>query len=104
MSLRMTALLLASVLWYLAAANTHETADCCLTTSTKKVPHRVVRTYIIQTSDGGCRIPATVLITWRRIRLCVPPAAGNNWVAKLLRKVARRRPRKGKSRPSKKRA
>uniref|UniRef100_UPI003AAEF50F C-C motif chemokine 19b n=1 Tax=Centroberyx gerrardi TaxID=166262 RepID=UPI003AAEF50F len=94
MSVRLTALLLASVLWYLAAANTDMAVDCCLKTTNKKLSSKLVKSYSVQTPDGGCRIPATVLITQRNIRLCVPPAAGNNWVAKLIKRLQKRELRK----------
>lgn len=94
MSLRMSALLLASVLWCLAAANTDEAVDCCLETTDKKISARLVKSYSIQTPGGGCRIPATVLITRRDFRLCVPPATRKNWVHKLIKKVDKRGSRK----------
>ncbi|XP_071375459.1 C-C motif chemokine 19-like [Centroberyx affinis] len=96
MTVRLTALLLASVLWYLTAASTDTAVDCCLKTTNKKLSPKLVKSYRVQTPDGGCRIPATVLITQRNIRLCVPPAAGNKWVAKLIKRLQKREPRKGK--------
>lgn len=37
-----------------------EAEDCCLATVNKRIPHRLVKTFYIQTRDMGCRIQATV--------------------------------------------
>uniref|UniRef100_A0A8C7TRH6 Chemokine (C-C motif) ligand 19b n=1 Tax=Oncorhynchus mykiss TaxID=8022 RepID=A0A8C7TRH6_ONCMY len=101
MSLRVAALLLlASVLWSHVAASTDQALDCCLTTTDTKLPHRVVKSYRIQTVSGGCRIAATVFVTKKNLRLCAPPATKKNWVAKLIKQL-KRKSHKGKDRKGK---
>ncbi|XP_029625380.1 C-C motif chemokine 19 [Salmo trutta] len=101
MSLRLAALLLlTSVLWSHAAANTDEAMDCCLTTTDAKLPRRVVKSFSIQTVSGGCRIPATVFVTRKNLRLCAPPAKNNNWVTKLIKQL-KRKSQNGKARKGK---
>ncbi|KAM4634518.1 C-C motif chemokine 19b [Polymixia lowei] len=91
MSLWMTALfLLTSVLWNLTSAGTDEAVDCCLTTSDQRLSVRAVKSYSVQTTHGGCRIPATVLTTWKNRRLCAPPAFKGNWVGKLIKALKKR--------------
>ncbi|NP_001291006.1 C-C motif chemokine 19 precursor [Esox lucius] len=95
-----TLLLLASVLWSHVAANTGKALDCCLTTTDARIPSRMAKTYIIQTSNGGCRIPATVFITKKNRRLCAPPATKKKWVAKLIKQL-KTKLQKGKARKGK---
>ncbi|XP_062340184.1 C-C motif chemokine 19b [Osmerus eperlanus] len=89
MSFRVAALLLLTVqLWsHDVSANTDKAVDCCLSTTNRKIPQGVVQSYFIQSVSGGCRIPATVFVTKKNIRLCAPPASRNNWVARLIRKL-----------------
>ncbi|XP_055791120.1 C-C motif chemokine 19-like [Salvelinus fontinalis] len=101
MSLRLAALLLlTSVLWSHAAANTDEAMDCCLTTTNAKLPRRVVKSFSIQRVSGGCRISATVFVTRKNLRLCAPPATNNNWVTKLIKQL-KRKSQNGKARKRK---
>ncbi|KAJ7987234.1 hypothetical protein DPEC_G00336630 [Dallia pectoralis] len=98
MSLRVaTLLLLASILWGHVAANSETAVDCCLTVTNVNIPRRVVKSYIIQTVNGGCRIAATVFITKKNRRLCAPPAKNNNWVAKIINHL-KKKTQKGKAR------
>ncbi|KAJ8392785.1 hypothetical protein AAFF_G00072690 [Aldrovandia affinis] len=83
-------LLLVAVICSYAAANTEEALDCCLSTKDKNIPHRLVKTYSIQTVAGGCRIPATLFITKKGVRLCAPPAKKSRWVAKLIKRLDRK--------------
>uniref|UniRef100_A0A4W5PDQ9 Chemokine (C-C motif) ligand 19b n=1 Tax=Hucho hucho TaxID=62062 RepID=A0A4W5PDQ9_9TELE len=83
-----------------SAANTNEARDCCLTTTDNKLPRRVVKSFSIQTVSGGCRIPATVFVTRKNLRLCAPPATNNNWVTKLIKQL-KRKSQNGKARKGK---
>ncbi|XP_046873877.1 C-C motif chemokine 19b [Hypomesus transpacificus] len=96
MSFRVAALLLLTVqLWSHVSANTDKAVDCCLSTTNRKIPPDVVQSYFIQSVSGGCRIPATVFVTRKNIRLCAPPASRNNWVARLIRKLKPQTNQKG---------
>ncbi|XP_003213424.1 C-C motif chemokine 19 isoform X2 [Meleagris gallopavo] len=59
--------------------------DCCLRTSEKPIPRRIVQDYRMQLVQNGCDIPATVFITTRGKRLCAPPQAP--WVLRLQEKL-----------------
>ncbi|XP_018615482.2 uncharacterized protein LOC108938942 isoform X2 [Scleropages formosus] len=80
-------LLLALVLCSYASAFTEEAVDCCLTTSNKQIPRKVVKAYREQTTNGGCAIAATQFITVKDKTLCAPPPGRNDWVAKLIRRL-----------------
>ncbi|XP_036381856.1 C-C motif chemokine 19-like [Megalops cyprinoides] len=89
MALRGAALLLlASVLCSYVAAFTDEAQDCCLSTKDKRIPHKVVVSYKMQTVEEGCPIPATLFITKKEFRLCAPLPSGNNWVAQLISRLS----------------
>uniref|UniRef100_A0A8C9RDR2 Chemokine (C-C motif) ligand 19a, tandem duplicate 2 n=1 Tax=Scleropages formosus TaxID=113540 RepID=A0A8C9RDR2_SCLFO len=66
---------------------TEEAVDCCLTTSNKQIPRKVVKAYREQTTNGGCAIAATQFITVKDKTLCAPPPGRNDWVAKLIRRL-----------------
>ncbi|KAI1905188.1 hypothetical protein AGOR_G00013560 [Albula goreensis] len=92
-------LLLVSAFCSYASANIEEAVDCCLSTSKTHIPLHVVKTYAIQTTASGCRIPATLFITKKNLRLCAPPAKRSKWVTKLIKRFERRsksRQKKGK--------
>ncbi|XP_016413175.1 C-C motif chemokine 19-like [Sinocyclocheilus rhinocerous] len=79
------ALLILSVsLWSCTTALNDGAADCCLTTSDRRIPQRVVTSFTIQTGDGACRIPATIFVTKKGLKLCAPFPSENNWVSKLI--------------------
>ncbi|POI24487.1 hypothetical protein CIB84_011763 [Bambusicola thoracicus] len=59
--------------------------DCCLRTSEKPIPWRIVQDYRMQLVQDGCDIPATVFITAKGKRLCAPPQAP--WVLRLREKL-----------------
>ncbi|ROJ26362.1 C-C motif chemokine 19 [Anabarilius grahami] len=61
--------------------------DCCLTTSNRRIPQRVVTTFTIQTGDGACRIPATIFVTKKGLKLCAPFPSENNWFLLGFRSV-----------------
>ncbi|XP_073689572.1 C-C motif chemokine 19b [Garra rufa] len=79
------ALLILSVsLWSCTTAHNDGAADCCLTTSNRRIPKKVVTSFTIQTGDGACSIPATIFITKKNLKLCAPFPSENNWVSKLI--------------------
>ncbi|NXF34652.1 CCL19 protein, partial [Nyctibius bracteatus] len=59
--------------------------DCCLRTSEKPIPRRIVQDYRLQLVQDGCDIPAVVFITMKGKRLCAPPQAP--WVVHLQEKL-----------------
>ncbi|KAI4876354.1 hypothetical protein NFI96_017818 [Prochilodus magdalenae] len=61
-----------------------EGQDCCLTTKDKSIPRRLVKEFYMQTVDTGCRVPATVFVTKKGIKLCAPPPTKHKWVRKLI--------------------
>ncbi|XP_072514926.1 C-C motif chemokine 19b [Salminus brasiliensis] len=79
--------------WNYAGA---EGEDCCLSISKNKIPHRLVKSFYIQTADMGCKIPATVFITKKGVKLCAPPPENNNWVQKVIRNLKNRSRKKHK--------
>ncbi|KAM7415621.1 hypothetical protein PAMA_017919 [Pampus argenteus] len=54
--------------------------DCCLVTSNKHLPRSALKSYIIQEAGEGCDISATIFITKKSKRLCLPPASQETWV------------------------
>ncbi|XP_048029279.1 C-C motif chemokine 19b [Megalobrama amblycephala] len=84
MTLWAGALLIISVSLCSATAHSDGAEDCCLTTSNRRIPHRVVKTFTIQTGDGACRVPATIFVTKKGLKLCAPFPSENNWVSKLI--------------------
>ncbi|XP_043105935.1 C-C motif chemokine 19b [Puntigrus tetrazona] len=79
------ALLILSVsLWSCTTAQNDGAADCCLTTSDRRIPKKVVTSFIVQTGDGACRIPATIFVTKKGLKLCAPFPSESNWVSKLI--------------------
>ncbi|NXO01628.1 CCL19 protein, partial [Rhinopomastus cyanomelas] len=66
--------------------------DCCLRTSEKPIPRRIVQDYQLQLVQDGCDIPATVFITTKGKRLCAPFQAP--WVVRLQEKLDARSVRK----------
>ncbi|NXL83414.1 CCL19 protein, partial [Alectura lathami] len=59
--------------------------DCCLRTSEKPIPRRIVQGYRMQLVQDGCDIPAIVFTTAKGKRLCAPPQAP--WVLRLQEKL-----------------
>ncbi|NP_001289630.1 C-C motif chemokine 19b precursor [Danio rerio] len=97
------ALLILSVsLWSCTTALGDDAVDCCLTTSDRRIPQKVVTTFTLQTGEGGCRVPATIFVTKKGLKLCAPFPSQNNWVSRLIdhilgrEKPAQKRPRKSK--------
>ncbi|XDV54015.1 hypothetical protein PO909_022394 [Leuciscus waleckii] len=96
MTLWTCALLILSVSLWSCTTASDGAADCCLTTSSRRIPQRVVTSFTIQTSDGACRIPATIFVTKKGFKLCAPFPSENNWVNKLINDILARPVRKPK--------
>ncbi|XP_076139266.1 C-C motif chemokine 19b [Alosa pseudoharengus] len=94
-----TLLLLAGGLWDAATAATGSDGaiDCCLTTSSAHIPRNIVKSYEVQTTDGGCKVDATLFTTKRNKKLCAPPASREKWVRDILKHLNKKSsPRVGK--------
>ncbi|KAM3611478.1 uncharacterized protein V6R79_019201 [Siganus canaliculatus] len=59
--------------------------DCCLEVRNQAIDQHAVVHYQRQTSGMGCSINAMVLVTRRKMRLCVPHE--EPWVQKVMRHV-----------------
>nr|XP_005999081.1 PREDICTED: regakine-1 [Latimeria chalumnae] len=105
MALRISAILIAiAILWSFSEANDIPVVDCCMKTSPKRIPLRIVKSYQLQTVGDGCTIQAVIFKTKRGLSLCAPP--DQTWVKKLIvmldSPVTPRRPKgKGKKDKSK---
>ncbi|XP_060698418.1 eotaxin-like [Hemiscyllium ocellatum] len=91
-------LIIAASLWGISQANEDSmaTQDCCLTTSSSKIPFNILQSYRIQLPSDGCKIRAVVFRTKKNKQLCSP--SREKWVKKLMRKLDMK-----KSKPSQKR-
>uniref|UniRef100_A0A3B3T1J4 Chemokine interleukin-8-like domain-containing protein n=1 Tax=Paramormyrops kingsleyae TaxID=1676925 RepID=A0A3B3T1J4_9TELE len=87
-------LLLALVAFVYAEAFTSQALDCCLSTSSKMIPARTVKSYVKQTVNGGCQIPAIQFITKKNKKLCAPVPEDYNWAARLMDLLDRKQQRK----------
>ncbi|XP_067838490.1 C-C motif chemokine 19-like [Heptranchias perlo] len=92
-------LLVSAVLWGVSQASDEGKSlqDCCLSTSSKEIPSRIVKDYTIQWPGNGCKIHAVLFLTKNKKHLCAPPQL--KWVRKLMAKV---NGKKSKTRPGKK--
>ncbi|CAB1420597.1 unnamed protein product [Pleuronectes platessa] len=61
--------------------------DCCLSVRNKAIERRLIVDYSHQIKGHGCSIDATILLTRRGRRLCVP--AHEPWVHKVMSHVDR---------------
>ncbi|KAK6312707.1 hypothetical protein J4Q44_G00160540 [Coregonus suidteri] len=91
MASRVTALLfIATVCLGYAAAFSEVPVDCCLATTKTRFPrHFKMFSYLLQTTDKGCDIDATVFITQTRVRLCTPHPTESKWVADYIKRLER---------------
>ncbi|XP_048848875.1 C-C motif chemokine 19-like [Brienomyrus brachyistius] len=94
MAFKSALLLLALVAFTYAEAFTSEALDCCLSTSSKMIPARRVKSYVRQTVNSGCQMPAIQFITKKNMKLCAPVPEDNNWAAKLMDLLDRKQQRK----------
>ncbi|XP_067084020.1 C-C motif chemokine 8-like [Osmerus mordax] len=84
-------LLAAIVCMSYTAAFSDVPVDCCLTTTDIPFNRRIrVQAYLLQTTDKGCQIDATVFITKNGLRLCTPHPSQSRWVAGYISLVDRR--------------
>ncbi|XP_034452111.1 C-C motif chemokine 19-like [Hippoglossus hippoglossus] len=65
--------------------------DCCLSVKNKMIERRRIVDYSLQTSGHGCSIDATILLTIRGRRLCVP--TNEPWVQTVMSHVDRQKAR-----------
>uniref|UniRef100_A0A8C7LS47 Chemokine interleukin-8-like domain-containing protein n=2 Tax=Oncorhynchus mykiss TaxID=8022 RepID=A0A8C7LS47_ONCMY len=73
-----------------AAAFSEVPVDCCLSTTDIRFPrHFKMVSYLLQTTDRGCDIDATVFITKTGARLCSPHPAESKWVADYVKRLER---------------
>ncbi|XP_055064759.1 C-C motif chemokine 19b [Misgurnus anguillicaudatus] len=80
-------LILSASLWCCTTAQSDMAVDCCLSTSTRRIPQKVVTSFTIQTGDGACRIPATVFVTKKGLKLCAPFPSESSWVSDLIETI-----------------
>ncbi|XP_019961822.1 C-C motif chemokine 19 isoform X1 [Paralichthys olivaceus] len=59
--------------------------DCCLSVKNKMLERRKIVDYGHQTRGQGCSIDATILVTRRGLKLCVP--ADEAWVQAVMTHV-----------------
>ncbi|KAL7847940.1 hypothetical protein AOLI_G00226580 [Acnodon oligacanthus] len=77
--------------WCYAGA---EGEDCCLSTLDKTIPHRLVKSFYLQTADMGCRVLATVFVTRKGRKLCAPLPTKSGWVRNLTDRLKKKTQRK----------
>ncbi|KAJ8005603.1 hypothetical protein DPEC_G00119650 [Dallia pectoralis] len=62
--------------------------DCCLVVTDMPFPRSFkVVAHLLQTTDRGCDIDATVFITKTGMRLCTPHPKDSAWVAKYIKRM-----------------
>ncbi|XP_023121539.1 C-C motif chemokine 21-like [Amphiprion ocellaris] len=89
MASKVAALLLLGIICFgFAAADVP--ADCCLKTSDKHFPAKLISSYKLQDAGKGCDIKATVVITKAGRQLCLVHSDGNPWVQRVLHAVDKR--------------
>nr|XP_046241881.1 C-C motif chemokine 19a.1 [Scatophagus argus] len=59
--------------------------DCCLQAKNQTVEKFVVANYRRQSNGEGCNVDATILVTRRKVNLCVP--ADEPWVHEVVKHV-----------------
>uniref|UniRef100_A0A8C8DBH2 Chemokine interleukin-8-like domain-containing protein n=1 Tax=Oncorhynchus tshawytscha TaxID=74940 RepID=A0A8C8DBH2_ONCTS len=60
-----------------------------LTTETRFPRHFKMVSYLLQTTEKGCGIDATVFITKTGVRLCTPHPTKSKWVADYIKRLER---------------
>nr|BAJ21970.1 chemokine (C-C motif) ligand 19 [Takifugu rubripes] len=63
--------------------------DCCLSVGKQQVIKHAIVDYHRQVAGQGCSLNATILVTRRQVRLCVP--ANEQWVEKVVEHVEKLR-------------
>ncbi|XP_074527112.1 monocyte chemotactic protein 1B-like [Halichoeres trimaculatus] len=64
--------------------------DCCLTTSSKRVPIQIIADHRIQEAGKGCDIGATVFETKKGVILCISHPSEEAWVRKTIRHLEKK--------------
>ncbi|KAG8011724.1 hypothetical protein GBF38_004024, partial [Nibea albiflora] len=70
---------------------TQRVMDCCLTVKNQTIDKSALVDYHRQTSGQGCSVDAMILVTRRKINLCVP--ADELWVVNVVKKVDEKKER-----------
>ncbi|XP_051875996.1 C-C motif chemokine 21-like [Pristis pectinata] len=93
---------IAAALWSVSQAGDDGKSlmDCCLETSPKEIPMRIVKSYKVQEPGKGCNIPAVLFLTKGKRVLCAPPE--EMWVIKLRKAINKKNKRKGTRKPKRK--
>ncbi|KAG7258776.1 hypothetical protein CRUP_008536 [Coryphaenoides rupestris] len=65
----------------------HVPENCCLDVTNKVFPCRRVKSYILQDESTGCHIDATVYVTKKGTKLCVPHHRHSEWVRQCISAV-----------------
>ncbi|XP_070294793.1 C-C motif chemokine 19a.2 [Salvelinus sp. IW2-2015] len=83
-------LFIATICLGYAAAFSEVPVDCCLsTTDIRFLATLRWSSYLLQTTDRGCNIDATVFITKTGVRLCSPHPTESKWVADYVKRLER---------------
>ncbi|XP_029619613.1 C-C motif chemokine 4 [Salmo trutta] len=83
-------LFVATVCLGYASAFSEVPVDCCLLTTETRFPrHFKMVSYLLQTTEKGCDIDATVFITKTGVRLCTPHPTRRKWVADYIKRLER---------------
>uniref|UniRef100_A0A8C7MW96 Chemokine interleukin-8-like domain-containing protein n=1 Tax=Oncorhynchus kisutch TaxID=8019 RepID=A0A8C7MW96_ONCKI len=83
-------LFIATVCLGYASAFSVVPVDCCLLTTETRFPrHFKMVSYLLQTTEKGCDIDATVFITKTGVRLCTPHPTKSKWVADYIKRLER---------------
>ncbi|XP_072216179.1 C-C motif chemokine 21 [Excalfactoria chinensis] len=92
-------LLAVALLLHQAEGVNNPASDCCLKTSQKTIPIKLVKSYSIQGPESGCVLHAVVFTTKKNVKICCSPT--DPAVQKLIKnlknlKNGRRNPSQGK--------
>uniref|UniRef100_A0A3P8Z4J9 Chemokine interleukin-8-like domain-containing protein n=1 Tax=Esox lucius TaxID=8010 RepID=A0A3P8Z4J9_ESOLU len=89
MAFRVAALLfVVTVCLGCAQAFSEVPVDCCLVTTDIRFPrHFKIVSHLLQTTDRGCDIDATVFITKSGMRLCTPHPSQSKWVSEYIKRL-----------------
>ncbi|XP_015282286.1 PREDICTED: C-C motif chemokine 19-like [Gekko japonicus] len=71
----------------LQVAGYYQVTDCCLRTSWRPIPYKILRSYREQHIQEGCLVRAVVFITVKGRQLCAPPHLP--WVKQLKERLDR---------------
>ncbi|XP_065596112.1 C-C motif chemokine 21a-like [Cyrtonyx montezumae] len=82
-------LLVAALLLHQAEGVDNPASDCCLKTSQKTIPIKLVKTYSIQGPESGCVLRAVVFTTKKNVKICSSPSDPS--VQKLIRSLENKR-------------